>query len=253
MEIQKPPTIVFFGDSITEGVIGASYVNMVRKALHGQAHVVNAGINGDTVVNLRRRVGRDVAPHAPDVVVVLVGLNDMGTVRAVQLQRGYYRLVKHNWVELTPQRYATGYRALLAKLRQQTDATIMLSTLTTITEEPDSPVQEFVDAYSVIVRAIAHQEGLQLVELREAFRTAVAADPRPGEPYTIKTAVADMLAIRWQGATYERLQAQRNYRLTVDGVHLAEAGAVLAAEVMVQALQQRVADGRMMDGGTTVH
>jgi lysophospholipase L1-like esterase len=240
MEMQKPPTIVFFGDSITEGVIGASYVNKVREALHGQAHVVNAGINGDTVVNLRRRVSRDVAPHRPDVVVVMVGLNDMGTVRAVRMQRGYYRLVKHNWIELTPQKYAAGYRGLLAELRRQTQAAIVLSTLTTITEEPVSAVQEFVDAYSMIVRAIAHQEGLQLIEMREAFRAAVAADPRPGEPYTIKTAVADMLAIRWHGATYKHLQAQRNYRLTVDGVHLAEAGAALAADVMVQALQQRL-------------
>jgi lysophospholipase L1-like esterase len=242
MQSNSQPTIAFLGDSITEGVIGASYVNMVRAAFQGQAQIVNAGINGDTVVNMRRRVLRDVAVHNPDIVVVMAGLNDLGTAYAVPLQRGYYRLVKRNWLDLTPRRFAAGYRALLAELRQHTTAQIVLSTMTTISEDPDAPVQAVVDAYCTIIRAIAQQQDLALIELREAFRATIAADPRPGPTYTIHVAMNDMLAIRWRGATYQALAERRGYRLTCDGVHLAEAGAALAAGVVTRALREVVCD-----------
>src|SRR5215467_5674496 len=72
-------TLVCFGDSLTEATIGASYIDLLRGRLP-DVQVVNAGINGDTTLNLLRRIERDVAPHHPEVVVLLVGLNDACTV-----------------------------------------------------------------------------------------------------------------------------------------------------------------------------
>lgn len=238
MQAIPPPTIVFLGDSITEGVIGASFVDRVHNALAGRARIVNAGINGDTVVNMRWRVRRDVAAHQPDVVVVMSGLNDIGTAHALMPQRIYYRLVKGNLVDLTPRRFAAGYRALLAEIRRYTRAQIILCTPTTLTEDPAAAVQTVVDTYAVIVRSIAHQQGLALIDVREAFTRAVAADPRPGPAYDIKVAIRDLIAIRWGRATYEGLAKQRGYRLTCDGAHLAEAGANLLASVVVAALER---------------
>jgi acyl-CoA thioesterase I len=71
-------TLVCFGDSLTEGVIGASYIDMLCERLPG-ARIVNAGINGDTTLNLLRRVERDVVPWHPDLIVLFVGLNDVGS------------------------------------------------------------------------------------------------------------------------------------------------------------------------------
>jgi acyl-CoA thioesterase-1 len=235
------PTIVFFGDSITEGRIGASYVERVRTQLGGAAHVINAGINGDTVVNLRRRVLRDIAPHRPDIVVVMVGLNDIGTVYARPFQRTYYQLLKGNEQALTIRRFAAGYRDLIHDLRRQTGAQIVLSTPTTLTEQPDKPVQPIVDAYAAVVWALADQEGLKVIDVRSAFRRAIHADPRPGPDYQLERALGDMLAIRFRGVTYAELAVRRGYRLLVDGVHLSEAGAELIAQVMVEELRGIVA------------
>jgi lysophospholipase L1-like esterase len=228
-----PPTIVFFGDSLTEGRIGASYVERVQAGLAGQAHVINAGINGDTVLNLRRRIARDVAAHDPDLVVVLVGLNDLGTVYARHVQRVYYHLAKRNPLPLTPQRFGQGYRALVAELRVQTRARLVLCTPTTLGEHPGAPIQSLVEAYVAVVRTVAHQEGLALIDLRAAFVEALALDPRPGQPYHLLVAVRDMLAVRSGRTTYADLTARRGYRLLCDGVHLAEAGADLAAQVLL--------------------
>lgn len=230
-------TLVCFGDSITQGTIGASYVDILRRELAPRVRVVNAGVDGDTTVNLLRRVARDVAPHQPDLVTVLVGLNDIGAAYGELVQRAYYRHVKRTPLDLTPRRYIAAYRRLIAELRARTAAAIALCTLTTIGEDPGEPIQHVVDAYSTVVRALALQEGLALIDLRARFCAAIAADPRPGQPYRIWQAPLDGTAVR-MGASYAALTERRGFRLLCDGVHLAGAGAELVAETMLPALRE---------------
>src|SRR5262245_17528437 len=148
----RQKTLVCFGDSLTEGTIGASYVERLRERLP-EARLVNAGINGDTTLNLLRRVERDVVPHRPDLIVVLVGLNDVGTAYGEPAIRPYYRLVKRVGITITPRRFAHIYRRLIAILRARTGARLALCTLTTLGEQPSDPIQATIDAYSTIVRA----------------------------------------------------------------------------------------------------
>ncbi|KQY57085.1 MULTISPECIES: SGNH/GDSL hydrolase family protein [unclassified Nocardioides] len=103
--------LLLTGDSITAAGrdltdptdLGTGYVARVAAAL--PAHeVLNTGINGHRVPDLQQRWGRDVLAHAPDVVSVMVGVNDMW--------RRYTRQ------EPTPvSRFETGYRDLLVRTR----------------------------------------------------------------------------------------------------------------------------------------
>ena len=102
MTAQK--TLICFGDSLTEGVIGAAYVDILREQLPAAVRVINAGINGDTTINLLRRLKRDVAPYRPDLVVILVGLNDLTTAYGRRSNRAYYRCIKRVPMALTPAR-----------------------------------------------------------------------------------------------------------------------------------------------------
>jgi lysophospholipase L1-like esterase len=233
----REKTLVCFGDSLTEGTIGASYVELLREWLPG-TRVINAGINGDTTLNLLRRVERDVAPQRPDLVVLLVGLNDVGTAYGEPPLRPYYRLAKRVGIAITPRRFARLNRQLIAALRDCTDARLALCTLTTLGERPDDPIQTTIDAYSTVIRALALQERLPLIDLRAAFRAALAADPRDGPPYHIWTHVLDWGAIRWRGRSYAGLGARRGYRLLCDGAHLSEAGAALVAETMLPCVRE---------------
>ncbi len=92
----KPVTIVFFGDSVTQGCFEAykkgervetafdqeqAYSVKVKKILNylypsAQVNIINSGISGDNAVNGSKRFARDVAPYAPDLVVVGFALND---------------------------------------------------------------------------------------------------------------------------------------------------------------------------------
>jgi lysophospholipase L1-like esterase len=225
-------TLVCFGDSLTAGTIGASYVDMLRVKLPG-VRVVNAGVNGDTTLNLLRRLDRDVVPQRPELIVLLVGLNDVGTAYGEPAIRRYYRIVKGVSITITPRRFAQLYRQLIAALRARTDAQIALCTLTTLGEQPSDPIQATIDGYSTIVRALALQEGLPLIDLRAAFHAAIAADPHNGPPYHIWTPLLDRVAIYGRSQSYTSLGARRGYRLLCDGAHLSAAGAALVAETML--------------------
>jgi lysophospholipase L1-like esterase len=84
--------IVFFGDSLTEATIGVSFVDKVAAAMPGH-RFINEGVNGDTSLNLLRRVDNDVLKHKPDGVFVMIGVND--AVSYVEpVSRPYYRFVK---------------------------------------------------------------------------------------------------------------------------------------------------------------
>lgn len=240
--VNTPPTLVCFGDSITEGMIGASYVERLRARLPG-VRVVNAGINGDTVLHLLRRAERDVIARQPDLVTIMIGLNDLTTVYGLRSSKLFYHTLKNVQIEVTPARFIHAYRRLITMLREHTHAQIALCTLTTVGELPDDPIQQLVDGYSQIIRALAAQERLPLIDVRAAFLNALAADPREGPPYRIWTPVQDWLAIGLGGQTYETIAQRRGYRLLCDGAHLADAGAELVAETMLpflsQALQAR--------------
>ena len=70
-------TVVFLGDSITEGhrlSADVAFPHRLGQALGVRA--INAGISGDTTAGGLRRLERDVLAHGPRLVVVGLGVND---------------------------------------------------------------------------------------------------------------------------------------------------------------------------------
>jgi lysophospholipase L1-like esterase len=75
--VAKGRTVVFLGDSLTAAAgIAENDGFVARLARVLPFEVVNAGMNGDTTADALARIARDVAPHSPTVVVVLIGGND---------------------------------------------------------------------------------------------------------------------------------------------------------------------------------
>jgi lysophospholipase L1-like esterase len=62
------------------GVMGSGYANLLACQLSAKApgryEFLNRGVDGDRIVNLLARVGRDVTMLSPDVVSIFVGTND---------------------------------------------------------------------------------------------------------------------------------------------------------------------------------
>jgi lysophospholipase L1-like esterase len=89
MPIQVKPadTILFTGDSITDGgrrepataPLGAGYVRMIADALTESTDdltIVNTGVGGNRAVDLESRWQFDVLDHRPDLLTIMIGIND---------------------------------------------------------------------------------------------------------------------------------------------------------------------------------
>lgn len=112
VRIPDGATVVFAGDSITDATrteggpaLGAGYAlfavaaHSARRPASG-IRWVNAGVSGDRVVDLEARWEQDVLAAAPDVLSVLIGINDVWRrydsdtpTSAEQYREGYRRLL----------------------------------------------------------------------------------------------------------------------------------------------------------------
>lgn len=88
--IQNGETILFIGDSITDcgrredrlRGLGNGFVHLFNDMLlvrdsEKRISVINRGIGGNTVEDLRSRWSDDVLMHRPDWLVVMIGINDI--------------------------------------------------------------------------------------------------------------------------------------------------------------------------------
>ncbi|HEX6123444.1 MAG TPA: GDSL-type esterase/lipase family protein [Ktedonobacterales bacterium] len=241
--------IVFLGDSLTEGRDGASYLAVLRRRAAEEAaprgvELVNAGVGGDTVLNLLRRVPVDVVPLAPAWVVVLIGVNDATTALARRrpptmrtlATRRYFQREKHIRGAVTPARYTDGLRLLVETLRARTAARIALCTPPTIGESLAARSWRLLDQYAAAVRLVADERGCALIEVHAAFARALAALP----PRPLATRLLGPLRARaLPSGDFEAIARARGLTYTYDGVHLTAAGAALVAETLYAWLASR--------------
>jgi len=77
----QPPTrtLLVIGDSISAAYgipVEASWVNLLRQRLGPAFEVVNASVSGDTTGGGLARIGKTLAIHDPDFVIIELGGND---------------------------------------------------------------------------------------------------------------------------------------------------------------------------------
>jgi lysophospholipase L1-like esterase len=97
--------VVFYGDSITAQRLYTRFMEDFVLTRYPQLHVTfwNAGIPGDTVYggytgDMPTRLKRDLLPHQPTVITIMLGMND-----------GYYMAFNQKYLDA----YEEGYRKLL--------------------------------------------------------------------------------------------------------------------------------------------
>ena len=202
--LAKGDRIVFLGDSITQGGAGPNgYITMLRKMITDKhpdlgIECIGAGISGNKVPDLQKRVERDVIAKKPTIVVIYIGINDV------------WHGEKDPARGTDPQRFAAGLKEVIGKLTAS-GARVVLCTPTLIGEKKNgaNSLDAKLDQYSDISRGLAKELGLPLCDLRKAFVDYVAA---------------------------HNLDDAEKGILTGDRVHLNGAGNKLVAETMLRTL-----------------
>jgi len=193
---QKKLNIVFFGDSITQmGMNPGGFIVRMNEALHqkglsSQYNLIDAGVGYDKVYDLYLRMDSDVMIKSPDIVFIWVGVNDV-----------WHKSMFGTGTDAD--KFEKFYRAIIKELKSN-GIKVVLVTPTTIGEKNDYTNQQDGDLnkYSQIIRNIAKDLNLPLVDLHSIFHT-----------YEVNNNTAN----------------SDKGILTVDGVHLNDAGNKLAA------------------------
>jgi lysophospholipase L1-like esterase len=204
--LKKGDRIIFLGDSITQGGGGANgYITLIKKALDEKnkdlgIETVNAGISGNKVPDLQRRVEKDVVAKKPAVVFIYIGINDVW--------HG-----EKNPANGTPKdKFEAGLKEVIGKITDS-GAKVIICTPTVIGEKKEgaNKLDKQLDEYADISRKVAKELKLPLCDLRKAFVDHLSKNNPDNKDNRI---------------------------LTGDGVHLNAEGNKLVAETMLKMLGQ---------------
>jgi lysophospholipase L1-like esterase len=199
----KTQKVIFFGDSLTEaGAKPGGYIvkmkdALVQKGLASQYDLVGAGVGGNKIYDLYLRMEDDVLSQNPDIVVIFVGVNDV-----------WHKVSSGTGTD--PDKFEKFYTAIINKFLDK-HIRVIVCTPAVIGEKNDFTNQQDGDlnAYSQIIRNLAQKWRCGLVDLREIFHN-----------YELKNNPGNKaLGI-----------------LTLDKVHLNDAGNQLVADKMMEVL-----------------
>jgi lysophospholipase L1-like esterase len=162
--LKNGETIVFLGDSITEAGAGAKgYVTVIRQALAERfkdldVKVIGAGVSGNKVPDLQRRLEKAVLAHKPTIVVIYIGINDVWHGESNPANG------------TTKERFADGLKEIIGKIKDG-GGRVILCTPSVIGEKKDggNNLDAKLDEYSDISRKVATETKSQLCDLRKAF------------------------------------------------------------------------------------
>ena len=172
--------ILFFGDSITDMgrsrdqtknafSYGVGYVNYASSTLMAKNperyDIINRGISGNRVVDLYARIKCDVWNLNPDVISILIGVNDV-----------WHEIFGGNGVDLA--RYEKVYSMLIedTKERLPNAKFILLEPFVLKGGATEEHYEEFceVKKYAKIVKKLAEKYGAEFVALQDKFDAAAA-------------------------------------------------------------------------------
>lgn len=148
-------TLVTFGDSLTAL---SSWPQDAAKELN--MYLVNAGIGGHTSANALARFDRDVASKDPDFVTIAFGTNDFVRVNGTDPQ-------------VSLEDFRTNMETIVDKV-EALDAIPILFTAPYVRDDPppyqgnyENGLTAALDEYNAVIREIAADKGVYLVDMRE--------------------------------------------------------------------------------------
>jgi lysophospholipase L1-like esterase len=180
--VQDGQTVVFIGDSITDcgrrdvaAPLGNGYVKFIADLIAirypaMKVNIVNKGISGNTVADLRERWHDDVLVLKPDWVSILIGINDV------------HRTLRDEPTAVPPDRYERLYRECLSLTKERTTARLVLMELFYISTDTETDswrtkVLRALGEYRAIVRRLADEFGAIFVPLHDLFQEQLRYRP----------------------------------------------------------------------------
>ncbi|MBB5326352.1 lysophospholipase L1-like esterase [Anoxybacillus tepidamans] len=176
MRIGKNQKLLFIGDSITdcdrakpegEGLFEAlgkgyvAYVDGLLQSVYPELgiRIVNKGISGNTVRDLKKRWQEDVIAQKPDWLSIMIGINDVWRQYDTPFMKE-----KHVCLD----EYEETLRTLVIETKSLAKGIILMTPFYIEANEHD-PMRRTMDQYGLVVRKIAEETGSLFVDTQSAF------------------------------------------------------------------------------------
>jgi lysophospholipase L1-like esterase len=181
IQLERNDTMVFIGDSITAAErhrqayspLGFGYVHFVGNFLLARhpalnLRIVNTGISGDTVIDLKRRWQKDCLDQRPNVLSILVGINDV-----------WQRTMEPDLAQdaTGPEEFELTYEQLLAQARQGGTRQLVLLEPFLFCRDRNNEVYRALLPYLEVVRHLAARHGAVEVPLQARIDRQILETP----------------------------------------------------------------------------
>ena len=170
MRLKRGQKILMIGDSITDAErtggqppYGAGYMSMVRSfvtAAHPELGLTweNRGISGNTVRNLAERWVGDVLDEQPDVLTVMIGINDV------------WRRFGDRPLEAVPaDEYQSTLVTLLRATQERGAPDQYVASPYMIEPDTNDQMRMAMDLYGGLAREVADEVGAVFIDVQAAF------------------------------------------------------------------------------------
>lgn len=172
--------LLFQGDSVTDAGrdkrnfhdMGKGYPHFaargIREALpDAEIEMINLGISGNRTDQLFDRLYPDAIELAPDVISILIGINDV-----------WHRFGASR-IETTPEQTEANYRAILKRIRTQTSARIVMLQPFLLDCEKNLHLRPGLNELLPIIKRLADEYADLYIPLDELFNEAMKTQPEP--------------------------------------------------------------------------
>ena len=216
--------IACFGDSITVGRPGTSYL----KYLKYKRNYRNFGLGGDTLLGLSKRIDDFLMESSCDKFIIEIGCND--------ILLPYLRDCSKRWTKVVDKIIARGsvplskssdftaqYEKLICKL---SDKKIIIVSIPCIGENLENDLNQKVVEYNGSIKNLCKKYGITYIDFNVWQREKINKEPTSDyfitkNPFNMildSFTTADLGLSSW-------ISKKRKLTVTVDGVHLNEEGA----------------------------
>ena len=224
--------IVFLGDSLTWGGYGGNFVDGVAEILSDHT-IINAGVGGDTVVNLYRRYESVIDEYNPDVLFVMVGGNDATSFTMPDTQIYYRSNKKIEGGIVSPDRFEQTYRDLLTELQLNHILTFVGLAPT----EYNPKLKATKHQYNLLAQKVASAMNISVLDLETPFETDSIPDREPVSLKFIQD-IGYRVSSGWEDFEAER--EKYGYTFTFDGMHLLPSSAQKMGKLIAEFLSKNL-------------
>jgi lysophospholipase L1-like esterase len=209
-QLKSVHSIVCIGDSITKNGDdpNSSFTKRLERSLAAilpdqKIVVINKGVNGENAEDLRRRFQKDAIKSGANLVIIFVGVNDVG--HGFEPEHPHGGGPKGTLLPV----YLDNVRAMIKDARANSQS-VLLVTPPTFFEDSGCEPDKMLETYGVALRKLAGEEKVLLADVRKSFVEMIKA--------------------------YRDNCKTKDYLLTVDGVHPNSLGNKVITETILSTL-----------------